>query len=219
MPDFAAAMIEHQGLPLTAGRVVKSVFDHLVALLILILTSPLLLIIAALISLDGGTFIFGHRRVGRNGQEFRCLKFRTMQVDSDKVLARTLAEDPAAAAEWAANHKLRDDPRVTRIGRFLRVTSLDELPQLLNVLRGEMSLVGPRPIVRAEVARYGRDIGYYSRVKPGITGLWQVSGRSNTSYRERINYDVQYVKNWSLRRDLVILLKTVFVILLRKGSV
>ncbi len=212
-------MAEDQDAPLTPGRVVKSVFDQCTALVILVLTSPLLLIIAVMVSLDGGPFIFGHRRVGRNGREFRCLKFRTMLTDGDVVLARTLADDPVAAAEWAANHKLRNDPRVTRIGRFLRVTSLDELPQLLNVVRGEMSLVGPRPIVRAEIARYGRDFNYYVRVKPGLTGLWQVSGRSDTSYRQRIDYDVEYVKTWSLWRDVLILVKTVEVILMRKGSV
>ena len=219
MSEFVAAMTEEDNAPLTAGRVVKSVFDQVAALILLVLISPLLLIIAVLVSLDGGAFIFGHRRVGRYGREFSCLKFRTMQVDGDRVLARTLADDPAAAAEWAANHKLRNDPRITRVGRFLRVTSLDELPQLLNVLRGEMSLVGPRPIVRAEIARYGRDISYYMRVKPGLTGLWQVNGRSDTSYRQRIDYDVDYVKNWSFWRDFFILLKTVEVILMRKGSV
>ena len=219
MSEFVAAMTEEDNASLTAGRVVKSVFDQVAALILLVLISPLLLIIAVLVSLDGGAFIFGHRRVGRYGREFSCLKFRTMQVDGDRVLARTLADDPAAAAEWAANHKLRNDPRITRVGRFLRVTSLDELPQLLNVLRGEMSLVGPRPIVRAEIARYGRDISYYMRVKPGLTGLWQVNGRSDTSYRQRIDYDVDYVKNWSFWRDFFILLKTVEVILMRKGSV
>ncbi len=212
-------MAEDQGSSLMLGRMVKSVFDIVAAFVILVLVSPLLLILAILVSLDGGAFIFGHRRVGRYGREFNCLKFRTMLVDGDAVLTRTLAENPAAAAEWAANHKLRNDPRVTRIGRFLRVTSLDELPQLLNVIRGEMSLVGPRPIVRAEIARYGRDFNYYMRVKPGLTGLWQVNGRSDTSYRERIDYDVDYVRNWSLWRDFVILLKTVEVLLLRKGSV
>ena len=219
MADFAAAMSNDEATPLTFGRVVKSVFDLVAALIILVLTSPLLILIAFLVSLDGGMFIFGHRRVGRGGREFRCLKFRTMQVDADAILAKALADDPAAAAEWAANHKLRNDPRVTRIGRFLRVTSLDELPQLLNVIRGEMSLVGPRPIVQAEVARYGRDINSYIKVKPGLTGLWQVSGRSDTSYRERIQYDVEYVRTWSLWRDLVILLRTVQVIAMRKGSV
>ena len=219
MSDFVSMIAEEQAPAQTAGRTAKIAFDIVAAFLILVVISPVLLVIAALVACDGGGFIFGHRRVGRNGREFKCLKFRTMQVNGDQILARTLAEDPEAAAEWAATQKLRVDPRVTRIGRILRVTSLDELPQLLNVIRGEMSLVGPRPIVQAEVARYGRDIDYYFKVKPGLTGLWQVSGRSNTSYRERIDFDVQYVKTWSLWRDLVILFKTVEVILLRKGSV
>ena len=199
-------------------RVVKGALDRIGALVILVLASPLLLLITSLIALDSGPVIFGHRRIGLEGQEFRCLKFRTMVVDADAVLARTLTEDPDAAAEWAANHKLRQDPRVTRLGRILRVTSLDELPQLFNVLRGEMSLVGPRPIVREEIDRYGQDIAYYYCVRPGLTGLWQVSGRSDTSYRERIEYDVCYVKHWSLRRDFIILMKTIYVIVSRKGS-
>ncbi len=219
MSNLASTVADEQSVPLTAGRAAKSVFDMAVAFVILVLISPLLLIIAALVSLDGGVCIFGHRRVGKHGREFSCLKFRTMLVNGDEILAKTLAESPSAAAEWKANHKLRNDPRITRIGKFLRVTSLDELPQLLNVIRGDMSLVGPRPIVRAEVARYGRDINYYFKVKPGLTGLWQVSGRSNTSYRERIDFDVYYVKNWSLWRDILILFRTVEVILLRKGSV
>ncbi len=141
-----------------------------------------------------------------------------MLINGDEVLTRFLADNPDAAAEWTANHKLKNDPRVTRIGRILRVTSLDELPQLLNVLRGDMSMVGPRPIVWAEVKRYGRDIEYYYRVKPGLTGLWQVSGRNSTSYRQRIDYDVYYVKSWSLRLDFVILLRTIVAILTREGS-
>ncbi|WP_254070282.1 sugar transferase [Acidisphaera sp. L21] len=193
--------------------------DHIIAAVVLILIFPLLFVVSLLVCMDGGPVIFGHRRVGLGGQPFRCLKFRTMVMDSAAVLARTLAEDPDAAAEWAENHKLRNDPRVTRVGRFLRVTSLDELPQLFNVLRGEMSLVGPRPIVQEEVVRYGQDIEYYYRVKPGLTGLWQVSGRSDTSYRERVAFDVAYVKKWSLWQDLWILVKTVQVIVMREGSV
>ena len=218
MSDVVSSMTDEQLAAQTTGRMVKSAFDYVGALVILLLASPLLLIISLLVAHDGGPVIFGHRRLGRGGVEFRCLKFRTMMVDGDAVLARTLADDPAAAAEWAANHKLKVDPRVTRIGRFLRVTSLDELPQLLNVLRGEMSMVGPRPIVRDEVRRYGSDINYYYRVKPGLTGLWQVSGRSATSYRQRIDYDVCYVRTWSLWKDVVILLKTILVILSREGS-
>ena len=211
-------MADDQNSTRGIGRSAKSAFDRVGALILLILASPLLLLISLLVRRDGGPVIFGHRRVGRGGTEFSCLKFRTMLTNGDEVLARLLAENPAANAEWAANHKLKNDPRVTRIGRILRVTSLDELPQLLNVIRGDMSMVGPRPIVQAEVKRYGRDIDYYYRVKPGLTGLWQVSGRSSTSYRQRIDYDVSYVKTWSLWLDFVILLRTVIVILTREGS-
>jgi undecaprenyl-phosphate galactose phosphotransferase len=218
MSDFVSSMTDDQISTRGFGRSVKSAFDRISALILLILASPLLLLISLLVSRDGGPVIFGHRRVGHHGAEFRCLKFRTMLTNGEEVLARLLAEDPVAAAEWAANHKLKNDPRVTRIGRILRVTSLDELPQLLNVVRGEMSMVGPRPIVEAEIKRYGRDINYYYRVKPGLTGLWQVSGRSSTSYRQRIDYDVCYVKTWSLWLDFVILLRTVLVILTREGS-
>ena len=145
---------------------------------------PLLGVLAALVRADGGTVFYRHRRIGAGGRMFDCIKFRSMVLDADGVLRRVIAEDPAAAAEWAETQKLRDDPRITRIGRFLRRSSLDELPQLFNVLRGEMSLVGPRPIVQAEVARYGDDIEYYYAAKPGLTGLWQVSGRSDMSYAQ-----------------------------------
>jgi len=149
---------------------------------------------------------------------FDCLKFRSMGVDADSVLRRLLANDPEAADEWAATQKLRDDPRITRIGRFLRASSLDELPQLLNVVRGEMSLVGPRPIVRAEVARYGSNIEHYYAAKPGLTGLWQVSGRSDMSYARRVQLDVWYVRNWSLWHDIAILFKTVPAVCLQRGA-
>jgi UDP-galactose-lipid carrier transferase len=142
-----------------------------------------------------------------------------MVKDADRVLRRVLETDPAARAEWEATQKLRVDPRVTSIGRFLRDTSLDELPQLINVLRGEMSLVGPRPIVEAEIVRYGRDIDHYYDARPGMTGLWQVSGRSDTSYQRRVQLDVWYVKNWSLWHDIAILLKTVPAVLSKDGAV
>jgi Undecaprenyl-phosphate galactose phosphotransferase WbaP len=219
MPDLAFPMDAEQKSTNTLGRALKWLLDYIAAVIALVLIIPLLFLVSLLVCMDGGPAIFGHRRLGMSGQEFRCLKFRTMVVDNAAVLARTLADDPDAAAEWAANHKLRNDPRVTRIGRFLRTTSLDELPQLFNVLRGEMSLVGPRPIVREEIVRYGKDIQYYYRVKPGLTGLWQVSGRSDTSYRERVAYDVAYVKKWSFWQDLWILVKTVQVIVMREGSV
>jgi Undecaprenyl-phosphate galactose phosphotransferase WbaP len=171
-----------------------------------------------LIRLDGGPTLFRHNRLGAHMRMFPCLKFRTMHVNGDAILAQHLATNPEAAAEWATVQKLRNDPRITLVGRFLRKTSLDELPQLINVLRGEMSLVGPRPIVTSEVSFYGDSIDYYSRAKPGLTGLWQVSGRNNTSYPKRVQLDVWYVKNWSFWHDIVILMKTVPAVLLRRGA-
>ncbi len=219
--------LAHDVMLLTCGnnlarplcRVVKALFDQAVAALALALLSPLFLVLCALIRLDGGPAFFGHRRIGEGGQRFRCLKFRTMTVDADRVLRELLERDPAARLEWQGTQKLRQDPRVTRIGQVLRKTSLDELPQLLNVLRGEMSLVGPRPIVDAEVARYGDKIAFYYETKPGITGLWQVSGRSNTSYEYRVQVDVWYVRNWTLLHDIAILLKTIPAVLLKEGAV
>lgn len=200
-------------------RRIKTSFDQSVALLLLLVLAPLLIIIAALVGLDGGSVLFGHRRVGESGRHFRCLKFRSMVVNSDAVLRELLERDPAARAEWMETQKLRHDPRVTRIGRVLRKTSFDEFPQLFNVLRGEMSLVGPRPIVDAEISRYGDDIAFYYNARPGMTGLWQVSGRSNTSYDARVELDVCYVRNWSLSQDFVILLKTIPAVLAKDGAV
>jgi undecaprenyl-phosphate galactose phosphotransferase len=201
------------------SRLLKMVFDQIVAAVLLVLLSPLFLVIASLVRADGGPAFFGHRRIGLNGDRFRCLKFRTMVSDADNVLRQLLIKDPAARAEWEATQKLRNDPRITAIGRFLRKTSLDELPQLLNVLRGEMSLVGPRPIVDAELPRYGKDIVYYYETRPGMTGLWQVSGRSDASYERRVQLDLWYVKNWTLWHDVTILLKTIPAVLCRDGAV
>ncbi len=200
-------------------RLIKMAFDIIAAAVGVILALPVLLIIAALVKLDGGPAFYGHVRVGAGAQPFRCLKFRSMVVNSENVLNDLLAADPAAAAEWEMTQKLRNDPRITRIGRFLRSTSLDELPQLLNVLRLEMSLVGPRPIVRAEVPHYGDDITYYYETRPGLTGLWQVSGRTETTYARRVQLDTWYVKNWTLWHDIAILAKTVPAVLKRRGAV
>ena len=199
-------------------RIAKIVFDLSVATLALIVLAPLLLLVALLVKLDGGPALFVHTRIGVAGREFKCLKFRSMSVDGDSMLNGLLSRNPASAAEWAATHKLRNDPRVTRIGRLLRKTSLDELPQLLNVLRLEMSLVGPRPIVRHEVPRYAEDIAYYYQARPGITGLWQVSGRSDASYERRVRLDCWYIKNWTVWHDVAILAKTIPVIFNRKGA-
>jgi undecaprenyl-phosphate galactose phosphotransferase len=200
------------------SRALKAGFDQAVAGSLVLLFAPLLLALAALVRRDGGPAFYRHRRIGAAGRAFGCIKFRTMVTNSDRVLDDLLAADPAAAAEWAATQKLRDDPRVTALGRFLRRSSLDELPQLFNVLRGEMSLVGPRPIVQAEVARYGDEIEYYYETKPGLTGLWQVSGRSDTSYERRVRLDVWYVRNWTLWHDIAILLKTIPAVFLQRGA-
>jgi Undecaprenyl-phosphate galactose phosphotransferase WbaP len=200
------------------ARVAKAFIDVIVAAVLLIVTSPLFLVLAIASRLDGGPTFFAHRRVGAGGRPFYCLKFRTMVVDADRVLNETLARDPVLAAEWAATRKLVDDPRVTRLGHFLRKTSLDELPQLINVLRLEMSLVGPRPIVESEIPFYGKDIALYYAIRPGLTGLWQVSGRSNTSYARRVQLDVWYVNNWTIWHDIVVLLKTIPAVFCRHGA-
>lgn len=197
----------------------KRALDLLGAGALLLLLSPLMLGIAWLVRRDGGPALFAHRRVGRGGQSFGCLKFRSMVVDSQARLEALLASDPAARAEWEATRKLRQDPRVTRVGRFLRATSLDELPQLINVLRGEMSLVGPRPVLQSELDDfYGAAALHYITVRPGITGLWQVSGRSDTSYAQRVALDMAYVAAPSLRRDIAILLRTPLAVLSRRGA-
>ena len=188
------------------------------AVLLLALAVPLCLI-ALLVRADGGPALFAHRRVGRGGASFDCLKFRTMVPDAEARLAALLESDPAARAEWQATRKLRNDPRITWIGRFLRASSLDELPQLINVLRGEMSLVGPRPVPAAELAAcYGAAAEHYRSVRPGITGPWQVSGRNDTSYAQRVALDVAYATRPSLREDLRILLRTPAAVLLRRGA-
>ncbi len=200
------------------ARLVKRSFDLVVASLALMALSPFFWAVSALIRLDGGPAFFGHRRVGEKGREFLCRKFRTMHVDGDAILKEILESDPLRAAEWARDQKLRDDPRITPVGAFLRKTSLDELPQLLNVIRGEMSLVGPRPVTYPEVLRYGEDAEYYLSAKPGITGLWQVSGRNDTTYLRRVQLDAWYVKNWSLWQDIAIMFKTLPAVLLRQGA-
>ena len=199
--------------------IAKRALDIIGAGLGLVLLSPFFLIVALMVRADGGPAFFAHQRVGRGGKLFGCLKFRSMVIDSQARLEALLASDPAARAEWEATRKLKNDPRITRIGRFLRSTSLDELPQLINVLRGEMSLVGPRPVQEAEIDRYyGASAAHYMAVRPGITGLWQVSGRSETSYESRVALDVSYVSRPSLLADLSILLRTPVAVISRRGA-
>ncbi|MBX7201298.1 MAG: sugar transferase [Rhodospirillaceae bacterium] len=193
-----------------ANGAAKRAFDLFVAGAVLVFLLPLFLTVALLIKLnDNGPVFYQHKRVGRQGRRFGCLKFRTMAIDAEERLAHILLTDPQAAQEWEACQKLRQDPRVTKIGAFLRKTSLDELPQIWNVLRGEMSIIGPRPVTRAELNRYGRDRRYYLLVRPGITGLWQVNGRSSVGYEARIRYDREYLEEWSWLGELWILLMTV----------
>ncbi len=188
-------------------------------LVILAFFAPLMVVAAIVVKLnDGGPILFAHRRIGQGGRSFGCLKFRSMAVDAEAQLHAHLARDPGARAEWERDHKLTNDPRITAVGQFLRRSSMDELPQLFNVLRGEMSLVGPRPIVQAEAARYGRYFADYCRVRPGITGLWQVSGRSDLRYRRRVALDVVYARSRCLGLDLKILLATAPVVLGRRGA-
>lgn len=192
------------------NRLAKYSFDFFCTLLGTIVISPLLLIIAAAIYLDSpGKVIFKHTRIGKDGKLFGCYKFRTMCMDADKKLAELLDRDAAAKEEWERDFKLKDDPRVTKIGKFLRKTSLDELPQIFNVLKGEMSLVGPRPVVEAELEKYGEYLDDYLMVRPGITGMWQVNGRSDTTYEERVHMDSWYVRNWSIWIDIMLLWRTV----------
>jgi undecaprenyl-phosphate galactose phosphotransferase len=202
----------------SAARGCKIAFDWLAAAASLIVIAPVLCAIAVLVRLDGGPALFGHLRIGQNGRPFHCLKFRTMVTNSEAALSCLLRDDPLAAAEWAETHKLRRDPRITPIGRFLRASSLDELPQLFNILRLEMSLVGPRPIVAAEVPRYGDKIAAYHSIRPGLTGLWQISGRSGTTYDERVQLDTRYAHNWSFWSDMRIILRTVPAVLRSRGA-
>jgi Undecaprenyl-phosphate galactose phosphotransferase WbaP len=195
------------------------VFD----LAVILLAAPYILlffvIIAILIMLDSnGGPIYGQTRIGRGGRRFKAYKFRTMVRNADQLLQDYLEKSPELRAEWRAMHKLKRDPRVTRIGAFLRKSSLDELPQFWNILVGDMSLVGPRPIVDAEIEKYGESFGLYIQVRPGLTGLWQVSGRSDTTYERRVALDEYYICNRSLKLDLQILWKTVFVVLRKNGA-
>lgn len=196
----------------------KVLFDVMLALILLLCLLPLLFAITIFVACNGFPILYGHPRVGRNGVQFNCLKFRTMVPNSADVLQQYLRDTPDAQLEWEKHFKLRSDPRVTAIGRFLRRTSLDELPQLFNVLRGQMSLVGPRPIVPAEIDRYGSDIVYYYRCRPGITGPWQVGGRSDADYTQRVRLDVEYARYGSLRTDIGILRRTVRVVLAGSGA-
>lgn len=200
------------------NRVLKRTFDIFFSILLLIILSPLFIFLIFKISRDGGNAIYGHTRVGMNGKKFKCYKFRSMVINSQEVLDHILSTDPKAKLEWAKDFKLKNDPRITKLGHFIRKTSIDELPQLWNVLIGDMSFVGPRPVTEKELERYRQYMKYYLAVRPGITGLWQISGRNDITYNERIRLDIRYIISWSLLKDFIILFKTISVVFFRKGA-
>jgi undecaprenyl-phosphate galactose phosphotransferase len=203
----------HNKLARPWPQLIKRGFDLVVASALLLFVAPLLAVVALKIKLfDGGAVVFTHIRIGRHGRLFKCYKFRTMIPNSAEVLAELLASDPEARAEWEKDRKLKNDPRITPIGRFLRRTSLDELPQLMNIVKGEMSLVGPRPVVPDELDLYGEARVYYLQVRPGLTGLWQISGRNDVDYERRVSLDTWYVRNWTLWSDVLILFRTLLIV-------
>jgi lipopolysaccharide/colanic/teichoic acid biosynthesis glycosyltransferase len=207
------------GLRGPGARVLKRILDVSVAALLLFLALPLAGAIALAIVLEKrGPVFFAHTRIGKGRRRFRLWKFRSMVVDADAMLTRHLVAHPDDLAEWREMHKLKDDPRVTRVGRLLRRSRLDELPQLISVLRGDMSMVGPRPIVEEEISKYGPSFSLYVQVLPGLTGLWQISGRAHTSYRERTELDMKYMRERTIRMDLLVLLKTVPVVIFGRGA-
>lgn len=214
--------IKKPHLPLLQPRwrnLSKRAFDIVGAFILILFFLPFMLLVSiALLIADGRPILYSHSRIGRNGVPFGCLKFRTMLRSGDRLLQDRLRADPAASAEWLAIRKLKNDPRVHPVGKFLRRTSLDELPQLFNVLAGQMSLVGPRPVILAEMKEYGHRDGCYLSLRPGITGLWQVSGRSDTTYCERVDLDERYFHEQSLLLDMRILFRTVLVVLMARGA-
>lgn len=198
----------------------KRVFDVCVAAVAIVLLSPLILLFAILVKVqDGGNAFFAHSRYGLNGKTFKCYKLRSMAVDAAEKLDKLLAEDAELRQEWRTSQKLKNDPRITPLGKFLRKSSIDELPQLWNVLRGDMSIVGPRPIVKNEIQKYGDSYRFYTAVRPGLTGLWQVEGRTETTYQERVDMDVRYVQTRSFWNDVWIVLKTIPAVLASRGAV
>ncbi|WP_271894296.1 sugar transferase [Candidatus Phyllobacterium onerii] len=205
--------------PYAIGRSSKRAIDLIIATMALVLLFPLLLIVAMIVKLaDRGPVFYSHTRIGFGGAIFGCLKFRTMKTDASAQLAQLLRTNRAARTEWEETRKLKSDPRVTAVGEILRKSSIDELPQLINVVRGDMSLVGPRPITAEELPLYGEHISAYMAGRPGLTGHWQTSGRNDVSYQHRVCLDVHYLHNWSIGRDFVIMAKTILVLFSWKGS-
>ena len=218
MKESAAGLV-CPGLRNPGARALKRILDVIVATLLLVPALPLSAVIALAIVLENrGPVFFAHTRIGQGRRRFRLWKFRSMVVDADAMLARHLVAHPDDLAEWREMHKLKDDPRVTRVGRWLRRSRLDELPQLISVLRGDMSMVGPRPIVEEEIAKYGPVFLLYVQVLPGLTGLWQISPHTHTSYRQRTELDVKYMRERTIWMDLLVLLKTIRVVIFGRGA-
>ena len=213
------ASLRHNSDTSGAEQIAKRVFDVVVASCILLFTAPLILTIAIFIRLqDGGPAVFKQMRLGKDGEQFACYKLRSMVTDAGDRLQQLLATDPDARREWAETQKLTNDPRITALGQFIRKSSIDELPQLVNVIRGDMSLVGPRPIVENEITKYGDQYKHYCAVRPGLTGLWQVRGRSDTSYETRVAMDVEFARTRTFLTDVKILLLTVPAVVNSKGA-
>lgn len=197
----------------------KRFIDLFLLLLSSPITVPVLLFVSLLVKVSSpGPVFYGHKRIGKSGKEFKCWKFRSMVIDADKQLEKILAENPEMRAEWEKDRKFTNDPRVTKIGKFLRKTSIDEIPQFFNVFMGEMSFIGPRPVTEPELAKYGKKADFILSVKPGLSGMWQISGRSDTGYEERVTLDSYYIQNWSVWLDIWIVIKTVYVVLRGKGA-
>ncbi|MDF3156496.1 sugar transferase [Mesorhizobium sp. XAP10] len=213
LTDLSPAIRAGMTIP-PIGGLLKRIMDLAIAGTALIMAAPVMIVVALLIRMTaGGPAVFSHSRIGFGGKPFDCYKFRSMVANSEEVLKAYLDANPHVCKEWEETHKIRNDPRVTLLGGMLRKSSLDELPQLFNIIRGDMSCVGPRPIVKDELKRYGDHLGEYLRTRPGLTGLWQVSGRSSMDYANRVALDSQYVRNWSVWLDIVILFRTVFAVM------
>ena len=216
--DYISRFSDHLR-PRLSLKTGKRFFDFTLASVSILVLSPVLVMVAlALLIVSGGPIFFRHRRIGKGGKSFFCLKFRTMRTDADGMLSRLLQNDASAREEWESTRKLRSDPRVTRFGAALRKSSIDELPQLINILRGEMSFVGPRPIVEAEKEQYGLLFEHYKAVRPGLTGMWQISGRSEICFSSRVSLDCAYVQHHSMMLDLLIIVKTFPAVWRARGS-
>jgi undecaprenyl-phosphate galactose phosphotransferase len=206
-------------LSMRRNKIYKRIFDLVCTIGGGLMILPIIAVVALLVAIDNkGNVIFAHRRIGKDGKEFPCYKFQSMVPNAQEILQDYLAKNSEARKEWEESFKLTNDPRVTKLGGFLRKTSLDELPQLWNVIKGDMSLVGPRPIVKKEIERYGEYFREYAMVLPGITGMWQASGRSDTTYEERVEMDTWYVRNWSVWLDIMYLAKTFTAVIFGKGA-